>query len=159
MSTLFSRRAALAGLGAAYVLGLTAAPVAARTRRAEPQGGIHVNVGPLRDSGSVTIAGWVQRLLPAALAEEFSKHGMSGASVTATIDFVMLGSITGAAQPGGASPDQISGQVTVNGVTRPLRAGTNYYPSSADIANFEQTNFYRVQLLVQAFASWAAQGY
>lgn len=154
-----SRRSAIIGLGAAMALGLAAASTAARTRPTEPQGGIHVDVGPLRDSGSEAVAGWVARLLPAALAEEFAKRGMAGASVTATVDFVMLGSITGAAQPGGASPDQMSGQVTVNGVTRPLRAATSYYPSAAGIPNFEQTNFYRVQLLAQSFAYWAAQGY
>jgi hypothetical protein len=51
------------------------------------------------------------------------------------------------------------GQVTVNGISRPLRATTYYYPQSVDQTNVEQMNFDRVSLLSRAFADWAARGY
>ena len=160
MPTYPTRRAALAGAGAYALFGFGLASAAARPRRAaSPQGGIRVDVGPLRDNGSVTVAGWVERLLPGALAQAFAQHGTAGVPVSARIDYLTLGPSSGGTGPGGSSPDQMSGEVTVNGVARPLRAATWYYPSPFDQPLFEQSNFYRVQKLVDAFAYWAARGY
>ena len=154
-----TRRAALAGAGVYALFGLSLASAAARPRRAPPQGGIRVDVGPLRANGSETIAGWVERVMPGALAQAFAQRGMAGAPVSVRIDYVTLGPSSGAAGPGGSSPDQMIGQATVNGVTRPVRATTWYYPSPFDQPLFEQSNFYRVQKLTEAFAYWVAQGY
>jgi hypothetical protein len=159
MPFMVSRRTALAGLGVFLIPGSVAAPAGARSRRmAPPQRGIRVDVDPLRANGSQTIAGWVEQMLPGALAQAFSARGMAGTPVTARIDYATLGPSSVGAGPG-ASPDQMSGEVSVNGATRPLRATTYYYPTAFDQTMIEQSNFYRVQQLCQAFAYWAAAGY
>ena len=153
-----TRREAIAGLGAALAFGAVHAPAMAATRRmALPQGGVRVDVGPLRANGSETIAGWVERVLPGALAKAFAARGMAGTPVSVRIDYTTLGPSSVGAGPG-ASPDQMSGEVSVNGVTRPLRATTYSYPTAFDQTMIDQSNFDRVQLLSQAFADWAARG-
>ena len=52
-----------------------------------------------------------------------------------------------------------SGPSTEGGVERPLRATSNYYPMASDAAMIEQSNYYRVLRLSQAFAYWVARGY
>ena len=158
MSFIVSRRGALAGFGGLMVLGAVSAPAVAGPRRmASAEGGVRVDVGPLRANGSETIAGWVERVLPGALAQAFAARGMPGTPVSVRIDYATLGPSSVGAGPG-ASPDQMSGEVSVNGVTRPLRATTYSYPTAFDQTMIDQSNFDRVQLLSQAFADWAARG-
>jgi len=158
MSFVLNRRAALAALGLCAV-GLGFGPAKARPRPAEhASGGIWVDVGPLRANGGGTLAQWVEQTLPGALAQAMASAGQGGVSVTARIEYVLLGPSSGGVGPAGSSPDQMIGDYTINGVTRPLRASTWYYPSSVDQTMIEQTNFLRVQQLSQAFASWVARG-
>ncbi len=158
MSLGLTRRAALGVSGVFVALGFTQAQARIRPNVTEP-GGFRVDVGPLRANGSEMTAGWVEQILPRALAQAFAAHGTGAASVTAQIDYATLGPSAGIGAGPGATPDQMSGEVTVNGVTRPLRATTYSYPTSVDLVNIEQSNFYRVRKLCEAFAYWAAAGY
>ena len=151
---IITRRAALASFAATPLL--AAVPTLARARRVEGAG-IRVDVTPLLGNSGNPTAAWVARLLPGAMAQALASRGAAGASVTLRVDYVLLGPSSGGAGPAGASPDQMIGDVIVNGVAHPLRATTYYYPSSVDQAMVEQSNYYRVEQLVQAFASWAAQ--
>jgi hypothetical protein len=149
-----TRRAALGSL--AVILAGAVKPALAR----RPAGGIQVDVTPLRANAGDPTAAWVEQLLPGALAQAFAAHGASPGPVSVRIDYVLLGPNTGnAGGPAGSTPDQMVGEVTSGGVTRPLRATTYYYPSPVDQTMVEQSNFYRVQNMVRAFASWVAQGY
>ena len=153
-----TRRAALAAFGA-IVLAPAIVLQGALARPAAAVGGIHVDVAPLRANSGDPTAAWVAQQLPADLAQAFASAGHGGEPVSARIDYVMLGPTTGGVGPNGASPDQMIGEVTVGGVTRPLRATTSYYPMAVDQPNFEQANFDRIAQLSQAFAYWAARGY
>ncbi len=153
-----TRRAGLGVLGA-ITLGCAALPSGAfaLTRAA---GGIHVNVTPLRQNAGDPTAAWVAQTLPGALARAFAEQGHPGAAVSVTIDYAMLGS-----GPSGGfgipvqNIDQMVGQVTIDGVSHPLRATNPYYPQAVDQPLFEQSNFDRIAQLSQAFAYWAARGY
>jgi hypothetical protein len=152
-----TRRAALVSFVA-----LAGSPaVAARRALAKvgPFGGIHVDVAPLLANSGEPTAGWVAQMLPPAIAQALAATGRSGESVAVTIDYVMLGPNQGGAGPAGSSPDQMIGTVTVNGVTSRLRATSYYYLMASDAAMTEQSNYYRVQNLSQAFAYWVARGY
>jgi len=149
-----TRRAALASIAAA--LSLMPLPGKARTRRVEG-GGIRVDVTPLLENSGNPTAAWVANLLPPAMAQALAARGAAGLPVTIRVDYVMLGPSQGGVGPAGSSPDQMIGDVVVNGVSRPLRATTYYYPAAVDQVMVEQSNFYRVEQLVRAFAYWAAQ--
>ena len=149
-----TRRAALASFAAA----LSLAPVQALARaRRVAGGGVRVDVTPLLENSGNPTAAWVARLLPQAMAEAIAGRGGAGAPVTVRVDYVMLGPSQGGAGPAGSAPDQMIGAVIVGGVSRPLRATSYYYPSAVDQAMLEQSNYYRVEQLVQTFAYWAAQ--
>ncbi len=154
-----TRRAALGAFGA-----LAASPIvfshAALAKHPAVAGGIHVDVTPLRENSGDPTAAWVARTLPGALARAFADVGHPGAAVSVTIDYVIL--------PSGASGgfgipvqslDQMVGEVTIDGVTHPLRANSSYYPQAVDQPLFEQSNLDRIAQLSQAFAYWAARGY
>jgi len=149
-----TRRAALASIAAA--LSLMPLPGKARTLRVEG-GGIRVDVTPLLENSGNPTAAWVASLLPPAMAQALAARGAAGLPVTIRVDYVMLGPSQGGVGPAGSSPDQMIGDVVVNGVSRPLRATTYYYPAAVDQVMVEQSNFYRVEQLVRAFAYWAAQ--
>jgi hypothetical protein len=51
----------------------------------------------------------------------------------------------------------MTGTVTIDGVTRPLRATSTYFPSAVNNALPEQSCYYRIYDLSQAFAYWAAR--
>ena len=148
-----TRRAALAFFAA----NAAAAVVPGRALAKRSPGGIRVDVTPLRENSGDPTAAWVERLLPGALAQALASRGVAAPSVTVRVDYVMLGPSTGSGGPAGSSPDQMVGEIIVGGVARPLRATTWYYPSPVDQALIEQSNFYRVQNVVRAFAFWAAQ--
>ncbi len=146
---------------AAILIGATSAtmltnPAAARHAIAD---GVRVDVGPLLENSGEPTAGWVARELPRAIEAALAGSRQAGTPVSVRIDYVILGPSSSGAGPSGSSPDQMIGEVTRGGVTRPLRAETFYYPAASDPAMFEQANFDRVSHLCQAFAGWIAKGY
>jgi len=150
-----TRRAALAAtLASIASAAALARPAAARSR---PAGGVRVDVGPLLENSGEPTAGWVANELPGAIAAALASSGQAGTPVSVRIDYVLLGPNSGGVS--GSSPDQMIGEVTTDGVTRPLRAMTTYLPSSLDNVMMEQSNHRRVSQLVQAFAYWIAKGY
>jgi len=152
-----TRRSALVAFVA-----LAGSPAVAERRalaRLGPFGGIHVDVAPLLANSGEPTAGWVAQTLPPAIAQALAAVGRSGASVAVTIDYVILGPNSGGTGPASSSPDQMIGTVTIGGgVTSPLRATSWYYPAASDAAMIEQSNYYRVYNLSQAFAYWVARG-
>ena len=151
-----TRRAALV-----LLVALAASPaVAARRALAKlgPFGGIRLDVAPLLANSGEPTADWVAQTLPPAIAQALASTGRSGESVAVTIEYVILGPNSGGVGPAGSSPDQMIGTVTIGGMTSPLRATSNYYPSGSDAAMIEQSNYNRVYQLSQAFAYWVARG-
>jgi hypothetical protein len=118
---------------------------------------VRVDIAPLRAEIGDPTARWVTEELPRTLAEALASVGRAGAPVTVRIDTVILGPSSGGPGAGGASPDQILGEVIVGGVARPLRASTSYYPMAVDQVLVERSNHDRVSKLVQAFAYWVAR--
>jgi hypothetical protein len=151
----FTRRAALT---ASLAWAASAASESAAARLS-PAGGVRVDVGPLLGNSGEPTAGWVARTLPGAISQALAATGQAGASVSVTIDYVLLGPNSGGVGPAGSSQDQMIGTVTSGGVARPLRASAFYYPAASDAAMIEQSNYNRVFNLCQAFASWIAKGY
>ena len=100
-------------------------------------------------------AGLLQTL-PPATAEALAATGRSGA-VSLRINYVYLGPNRGSEC--GPSKDEMVGVVTAGGVERPLRASSSYFPSPADNAMIEQSNYDRIYQLSQAFAYWVARGF
>jgi hypothetical protein len=143
----------------ATLAGVAAAAVMPRLAAARSSG-VVVDVRPLIESsdGGPT-AGWVERELPGAIAEALVASGQAASPVSVRINYVILGPNSGGVGPAGSSPDQMIGDVTTGGVTRPLRATTYYYPTPTDNVMIEQSNHLRVSQLVQAFAGWIAKGY
>jgi len=153
-----TRRAALGAVGALVV----APPILLQGAAAQPHGpygNVHVDVAPLLENSGEPTAAWVAQLLPGALAQAFASVGRAGVPVSVRIDYVILGPNSGGAEPGGSAPDQMIGEVTVGGVTRPLRATTSYYPMAVDQPEIERANYGRIRQLAEAFAYWAARGY
>jgi hypothetical protein len=154
-----TRRAAFGALGAVAIApGVVVRDAWARRRAIA--GGIRVDVAPLRGNAGNPTAAWVALTLPAALARAFAEVGRPAASVDVQIDYVILGpAAAGGFGAQGPTPDQMVGEVTVDGMPHPLRAETSYYPNAVDQPEFEQSNFDRIAQLSQAFAYWAARGY
>ncbi len=126
--------------------------------RLGPPGGVRVDVAPLLANSGEPTAGWVEQTLPPAIAQALASAGRGGASVSVTIEYVILGPNSGGTGPAGASPDQMIGTVTIGGVTSPLRASTWYYPSPVDNTMIAQSNYDRIYQLSQAFAYWVVRG-
>ena len=156
MSTFrFTGRSALVATLACIASAAVMPPLAAAR-----SSGVVVDVRPLIESsdGGPT-AGWVEQELPGAIAGALAASGQAGSPVSVRINFVILGPNSGGVGPAGSSPDQMIGDVTSGGVTRPLRATSYYYPTPTDNVMIEQSNHLRVSQLVQAFAGWIAKGY
>jgi hypothetical protein len=79
-----------------------------------------------------------------ALAKALASVGRARVPVTVRIHTVILGPSSGGQGPNKASPDQITGEVIIDGVARPLRATTSYYPMAVDQALVEESNRDRV---------------
>ena len=161
---LFTRRTALAVFVAPAVLPAVAARralarVAARRALAPagPFGNIRVDVAPLLENSGEPTVSWVARTLPAAISEALATAGRTGTGVAVRIDYVILGPNTSGVGPTGISPDQMIGAVTIGSVERPLRATTSYYAMGPHNTMIEQSNYYRVSQLSQAFAYWVAR--
>ena len=82
---------------------------------------------------------------------------MAHANVSVRIDYLTLGSNTGGLGPPARPTTTIQGVATINGVERPVRATSSYYPSPVDQTMVEQSNRDRVRLVTQALAFWIAQ--
>jgi hypothetical protein len=147
-----TRRAALAAITLAGVAASQGA--LARARPSAP--GVRVDVGPLRANAGDPTAAWVEQFLPGQIARGLAQRG-ARANVSVRIDYVTLGSSTGGYGPAGSSYDNIQGVATIDGVERPVRATSSYYPSPVDQTMIEQSNRERVRLLTQALAFWIAQ--
>ena len=120
---------------------------------------IRVDVSPVRAHAGDPTAAWVQRELPALLAQALAgRMSPNGAPLTVRIDYLTLGPYTGATIHGGSSPDNINGVAIVGGREIPVRATTTYQASPIDQTMVEQSNHARVSELVRALAYWIAQG-
>jgi hypothetical protein len=150
-----TRRAASGALAAAILAALPASQGALARARVS-RTGIHVDVGPLRANAGDPTATWVAEYLPAQLAEALVSRG-AHANLSVRIDFLTLGSNSGGNGPAGSSYDNIEGVATINGVERPVRATSSYYPFPIDQTMIEESNRERVRLLTQALAYWIAQ--
>jgi hypothetical protein len=156
MSTFEAMRRASLGVFCAVALACASAPVGAfaLTRAVS---GIKVDVGPLRANAGDPTAAWVARASGPARSGS-SRHRARGAPISARIDYVILGPSSGGAQFGGATPDQMIGEVIVGGIAHELRGSTSYYPMAVDQPDYVQSNYDRIAQLCQAFAYWAVRG-
>lgn len=150
-----TRRAASAAL-VALIFAAAAPSQGALARVRSTPSGIRVDVGPLRAGVGDPTAAWVADYLPGQIARELARR-MARASVSVRIDTLTLGSNTGGFGPAGSSYDNIGGVATIDGVERPVRATSSYYPSPVDQTRIEQSNRERVRHLTQALAYWIAE--
>ena len=152
----FLRRAVAASAALALAVITSGSALAQRDRAYR---NIVVDVSPLRAHAGDPTATWVQRELPARLAEALAgRPSPNGAPLTVRVDYLTLGPNTGATIHGGSSPDNISGVAIVGGRQIPVRATTTYQASPVDQTMIEQSNHARVSALTQALAYWIAQG-
>lgn len=153
----WDRRAAVAACRALGLLALVA-PEAARAQSGLPLRNIRVDVAPLRANAGDPTAAWVEREPPRSLARTLAGRLTSrGGTLTLRIDYLTLGSNTGATLHGGSSPDQIQGVALLDGVQWPVRATTSYAASPIDQTMVEQSNHYRVAQVCEALAFWIAR--
>jgi hypothetical protein len=160
MSTLeCDRRAAIAGCGGfALVAAAAMASKAALAQSGLPVRNIRVDVAPLRANAGDPTATWVAQELPRVLARALAgRLTPKGGTLTVRIDYLTLGSNTGATIHGGSSPDNISGVAMLDGAQWPVRATTSYMSSPIDQTMVEQSNHYRVAQLAEALAFWIAR--
>jgi len=151
-----TRRTALASFGGFVLLQALVLQSSFARRLAQP-GGIRVDVTPLRESAGDPTAAWVERELPAALAQSMAGHVPSGGLIV-RIDTLTLGPNNGAAIHSNQSWDNIGGVAIVNGAQIPVRATSTYLSSPIDQTMIEQSNHDRVSQLVQALAYWIGHG-
>jgi hypothetical protein len=143
----FTRRAALIGLGAFVSAGLSGCnttPTAGVQPVAASGGAIDVDTTPLIAYVGNPTAGWVQQSLPGALAQVLGPGAPAGLRVR--IDTLYLGG------GGPADPDRMRGVAMLGGRTISVRAVSTYFASPTDQALPEQALQGRVQALSTAFA-------
>jgi hypothetical protein len=143
----FTRRAALIGLGAfasAGLSGCNTTPTAVQPVAASGGGPIDVDTAPLVAYVGNPTAGWVQQSLPGALARVLGPSAAGGVHVR--VDTLYLGN------GGPGDPDRMRGVATVGGRTINVRAVSTYWPTPTDQALPEQALQGRVQALCVAFA-------
>jgi hypothetical protein len=141
---------------AAFALAAAGVSQGALARSNVPLGGVRVDVGPLRENAGDPTADWVAEALPAQLAQNLAARAASP-NVSVRVEYLTLGSNSGALGPGGSSYDTIQGVATINGVETPVRATNSYYPMQVDQTMVEQSNRDRVAQLTAALAYWIAQ--
>jgi hypothetical protein len=151
-----TRRATLASLGGIVLLPALFTQSAIARRLTQPSG-IRVDVTPLRENAGDPTAAWVERELPAALAQSMAGRIPSGGLIV-RIDYLTLGPNNGAAIHSNSSWDNISGVAIVGGRQIPVRATSSYLSSPVDQTMIEQSNHDRVSALVQVLAQWIGQG-
>jgi hypothetical protein len=144
----FTRRAALIGLGAfasAGLSGCNTTPMAGVQPVAASGGGaIDVDTAPLVAYVGNPTAGWVQQSLPGALARVLGPRPAGGLHVR--VDTLYLGN------GGPGDPDRMRGVATLGGRTIKVRANSTYFSTPTDQALPEQALQGRVQALSVAFA-------
>ena len=151
-----TRRAVLATFGVLALVQTRSLQGAFARRLAQP-GGIRVDVTPLRENAGDPTAAWVERELPAALAQSMAGHVPSGGLIV-RIETLTLGPNNGAAIHSNQSWDNIGGVAIVNGAQIPVRATSSYLSSPIDQTMIEQSNHDRVSALVQSLAYWIGHG-
>ncbi len=154
----FVRRAAVAACGAFAIVAAIAAQ-SALAQSALTFRDVRVDVSPLRAHAGDPTAAWVQRELPAQLAQALAgRMARNGVTLVVRIDYLTLGPSSGNVVHGASSPDNISGVAIIGGVPTPVRATTSYQASPVDQTMIEQSNHDRVSQLTQALAYWIAHG-
>jgi len=151
------RRAAIAACGA-FALVAAMGSKAALAQSGLPVRNIRVDVAPLRANAGDPTATWVEQALSRRLAQALA-HRLTqrGGTLTVRIDYLTLGSNTGATVHGGSSPDNIEGVAMLDGAQWPVRATTSYMSSPIDQTMIDQSNHYRVAALAEALAFWIAR--
>ena len=81
-------------------------------------GRVRLDITSLRAEVGDPAASWVSEELPGALAQALASVGRAGVLVTVRIHAVILGPSSGGQGPNKASPDQITGEVIIDGVAR-----------------------------------------
>jgi hypothetical protein len=162
---LMTRRAGILALGALALQGCTpTVPTTAVATRGMRIRAIRVDVSPIRASMGDPTAAWVEQALPGALAQSLAPYlapgDRNGATLTARINYLYLGSSSGGPGFFNQTQDTIVGSLIVagpRGVVEkvPLRAITSYVPMAVDQALVERALHDRVVALAQAFAGWA----
>jgi hypothetical protein len=150
-------RRAAPGAFAALTVTMAVAGHDAIARPAQPLPNIRVDVSPLRANSLNPTAAWVAEELPGQVAAALARRGAPNIPISVRVDYVTLGPNNAGTGPGGASPDNIRGVVTIRGVEEPVRALSWYYLNAQDSAITEESNYWRVSNLVQALAYWIAQ--
>jgi hypothetical protein len=79
----------------------------------------------VRGDGDAT-AKWISDELPGALAQALASAERTRVPVTVRIHAVILGPSSGGRRPTTQSPNQMIGEVIINGVARPLHSTTSY---------------------------------
>ena len=153
----WDRRAAIAACGA-FALAAAVGSKAALAQSGLPVRNIRVDVAPLRANAGDPTATWVEQELPRRLAQAFA-HRLTpkGGTLTVRIDYLTLGSNSGATIHANSSPDDIEGVAMLDGVQWPVRATTSYMASPIDQTMIDQSNHYRVAALAEALAFWIAR--
>lgn len=137
--------------------------VAAASQEALAQSGlavrnIRVDVAPLRANAGDPTAAWVQEELPGRLAQALSgRLTPKGGTLVVRIDYLTLGSNTGAGIHSSKSQDNISGVASIGAAQWPVRATSTYWASPVDQTMIEQSNHDRVSQLVQALVFWLSR--
>jgi hypothetical protein len=147
----FTRRAALLGLGAFSSAGLSGCNTP--TAGVQPAAATGLNIGaidvdttPLVAYVGNPTAGWAQQALPGALAQVLGSGAPGGPQLQVRVDTLYLGG------GGPADPDTMRGVATFGGRTIRVRAVSTYFASPTDQAVPEQALQGRVQSLAVAFA-------
>jgi hypothetical protein len=152
-----NRRAAIAACGAITLVAATASKPALAQRGLSVRN-IWVDVAPLRANAGDPTATWVEQELPRRLAQALAgRLTPKGGTLAVRVDYLTLGSNTGATVHADSSPDNISGVATLDGVQWPVRATTSYMASPIDQTMVEQSNHDRVAELAEALAYWIAR--
>jgi hypothetical protein len=164
MTLALTRRGALAGL-ASFALPSALAVQGALAQAAVRLRDIQVDVSPLRASAGDPTADWLQRELPGALAQSLAGYmapgDRAGATLVARVDHLYLGPNSGGPGFLHSTQDTINGVLIVKGprggvvAKTAVRAISSYYPSAVDQPLVEESNYWRVVALAQAFAGWA----
>jgi hypothetical protein len=120
---------------------------------------VRVDVSPLRANAGDPTAAWVQRELPAHLAQALAgRMAPNGAPLIVRIDYLTLGPNTGTMLHAAATLDNINGAAIIGGQQIPVRATNSFYTTPIAQTMIEESNHGRVSQLTQVLADWIARG-
>jgi hypothetical protein len=157
MSIELNRRAALTALGACVL-----APASALAQGPLRLRAVRVDVGPLRANAGDPTAAWMEQSLTGALARTLAPYlapgDRNGATLTARVAYVYLGTSGGGVNFFNQGQDTVVGDLVVRGPRGaseiPLRAITTYLVNGSNISQPVLWNRSRIDTLAQAFAGW-----